>query len=450
MIFIHFKRFIIWTIITFLFGVFVSLAFLFSRDLTLNTVKLKEFQIYYSFLDKKKNYDSTEIQSHFNLLLSKKKYPLLPIAIISKDSCLENVLPYYNKRFNLSICNKINFSDLNSIDKKNIFNYYGDTIIEFNGKSYIFKKLTLTEKWLVGSVNNYYKLNDFNRFIQYITDNQEGLSWLSSIKSFKVFIYKSKFIWMIIIPFSILLYILFTLFYLKHTNKLKDLQKEKNKYLKEWDSLNTKTKKLIIEQTKLDQELHKKTILLEQNKVSSEEINILKDKNSNLLENIEQYIKELKILEQKEKNVAKQLSEISKKLTNAEKEKLIQENNKKIENIDQLWNYTPKWKERQQIENNVALRNKVTPFTISQAFICFEKVIENLVIKDNQENKNLTLHEQITYIFDHALLPINFENDLHQIRKARNLWFHSGQEPTSNTFDILLDMLDKTNTKPIL
>jgi len=73
-----------------------------------------------------------------------------------------------------------------------------------------------------------------------------------------------------------------------------------------------------------------------------------------------------------------------------------------------------------------------------------------MITKEDKEFSNLALVEQINMIFKRDLLPIQFENDLHLIRKARNKWFHSRKQPAKEIYDILLDILDKTNTQPLL
>lgn len=443
--YIHVKRFFIWFLITFLFGVIVSLSFLFSRDLTMNTVKINEFRIYYSFLNKESILIENEIKSHFDILLSPKNYPLLPIAVISQNNCIENVSEYYDKKFDLSICKNFNYDMLINQDKLNIHNYYQSEIIEYNGKSFIYKKFDGTNEWLIASIKDYYKLNDFNRFVKYITDDKEGLSWLSSAKSFKTFLGKSKFIWMIIIPFSCLLYIIFTLYYLKQTRKLRKLNKEKNDYIEEWNRLNKESKELISEQIIFEEELREN-----QNKRSIEEIQNLEIQNNLLLDDINKYIQKLKNIEEKEDILSHKLNEASKKLTDNEKEQILVDSLKKLNQLDLLWKYKPSWQERHKIENIVSLRDEFTPFTISQAFICFEKIIENLVIKEDIEYINMPLIAQINIIFERNILPIQFMDNLHSIRRARNRWFHAGKQPDKQTYDILLDILDKTNTQPLL
>lgn len=95
LIFIHLQRLIIWSFITFIFGIMVSLSFLFSREITLNTVKIIEFNIYYSFINKMKELNNSEILSNFEILLSPKEFPLLQIALITESDCVENVSKYY-------------------------------------------------------------------------------------------------------------------------------------------------------------------------------------------------------------------------------------------------------------------------------------------------------------------------------------------------------------------
>lgn len=448
--FVHFKRFSIWFLATFLFGIIVSLSFLFSRDLTLNNVKINEFKIYYSFLNKQNDFSKKETKSHFDVLVTYKKYPLLPIALVSKEECVENISDYYDRRFNLSICKEFDYHLLKNPNKLTIFNHYRSEIIEYNNKSFIYKKLDNSDRWLVARIKDYYKFKNTARFINYITDKREGLSWLSSFKSFKKFIKKSQFIWITIIPFSLSLFLLYTIYYLQQTKKFKDLNKEKDRYLLEWDMLNKKTKDLALEQVELEKELKEKLALDDANKSLSNEISKLEIKNKELISKINNNVRQLKVVETKEDYISNELNKASKKLTNNEQERILDDSLIKLNQIDLLWKYKPTWQERHEIENIVSLRDEFTPFTISQAFICFEKIIENIVIKEDEVFKNISLADQINLIFDRGLLPVEFRNDMHSIRKARNKWFHSGKQPNKESYDMLLDILDKTNTQPML
>jgi ribosomal protein S16 len=225
---------------------------------------------------------------------------------------------------------------------------------------------------------------------------------------------------------------------------------EKNKYINEWDNLNYNIKELINEQMTLEKELNEKSKLELKNDLLNEEINKLNSKNSQLIDNIEYHKNKLKEIEKNEDTISTKINTISKNLTELEKEKLLDDSLNKLNQIDLLWKYNPTWQERYIIENNVSLRDEFTPFTISQAFICFEKIIENLVVKNDESKKDLTLVEQINFIFEKGLLPSKFENDLHLVRKARNKWFHNGVQPPKEVFEILLDILDKTKTSPLL
>lgn len=449
--YIHLKRLFTWIIFTIILGILLSLALLFSKDLTLETVKKNQFNIYYSFLNKNDLSDEKFLQQNLNILLSNIKYPLLPLALIFNNKCIENINEYYAKRFDLSICKNINYDNLINLDISKIhYNDDGLKILEYNGKHYIFDKFENKDVWLLANIKDYYKSNHYQRFFKFITSGNEGLSWLSSFKSIKKFFNNSKFIWTILVPFSAILYLIFTFYYLKQSQKNKKLVEEKNKYINEWDNLNYNIKELINEQMTLEKELNEKSKLELKNDLLNEEINKLNSKNSQLIDNIEYHKNKLKEIEKNEDAISTKINTISKNLTELEKEKLLDDSLNKLNQIDLLWKYNPTWQERYIIENNVSLRDEFTPFTISQAFICFEKIIENLVVKNDESKKDLTLVEQINFIFEKGLLPSKFENDLHLVRKARNKWFHNGVQPPKEVFEILLDILDKTKTSPLL
>ncbi|WP_323594184.1 hypothetical protein [Aliarcobacter butzleri] len=417
----------------------------------MNEVKEYEFKIYYSFLNKNDLSDEKFIQNNLDILLSDKKYPLLPLALIFNNKCIENTNEYYAKRFDLSICKNIKYNDIINFDKSKIYyNEDGLKIFEYNGKHYIFDKFENKDVWLLANIKDYYKFNDYQSFFKFITTGNEGLSWLSSFKSIELFLKKSRFIWTILVPFSAILYLIFTFYYLKQSQKNRKLVEEKNKYINEWDDLNSSIKKLINEQITLEKELNEKSELELKNDLLNEEITKLNVRNQQLIDSIEFHKNKLREIEKIEDNISIKINNTSKNLTALEKEKLLDESLNKLNQIDLLWKYNPTWQERYIIENNVSLRDEFTPFTISQAFMCFEKIIENLVLKNDESKKDLTLIDQINFIFEKELLPLRFKNDLHLIRKARNKWFHNGLQPKKEVFDILLDILDKTRTTPLL
>lgn len=449
--YIHIKRLIVWISFTGIVGILLCLAFLFSRDLTLNTVKKNQFRIYYSFLENSDLTNEKLIQEKLDILLSYKRYPLLPLALISNNKCIENTNEYYSEKFDLSICKNIKYNDLLNLDKSKIYYEKDDLkIVEYNNKHYIFDEFGNKNIWLLANIKDYYKYDDFHNFFKFITDENQGLSWLSSLKSFETFLNKSKFIWSILIPVSFILYLVFTIYYIKMTKKTIRLIEEKDRYINEWNDLNTSIKELINEQIKLEKKLKRKAKLKKRNDLLNEELNKLNIRNLELINDIEEHKLKLKEIEKIEDNISIKINDTAKNLTELERGKLLDESLNKLSQIDLLWKYNPTWQERYKIENYVSLREEFTPFTISQAFMCFEKIIENLIVKNDESKKDLTLVDQINFIFEKNLLPSGFKNDLHLIRKARNKWFHNGVQPQKEVFDILLDILDKTKTSPLL
>lgn len=451
LMYIHIKRFLIWSFITIVFGIIISLAFLFSRDLTMNTVKINEFKIYYSFLNQMDNIDLNKTKENFNLMLSAKKYPLLPIALISDKYCMENVLPYYDQRFNLSICKTVNSKILTNLNDLDIFeDTYGSTIIELENKHFIYKKIDKDNVWLIASINNYYKSNGFSRFISFLMSGNEGLSWFTSLSSLKTFFIKSKFLWSVILPFSYILYFLFTFYYLRQTHSLKKLKLEKEKAISEWSGLNRKIQDLRTEQLILEEELKEKSQINTQNQLLNNEIDDLRKMNSNLISDIKVHLEQMRELELKENSLSQKMKNTSIKLTTDEKEEVLEKSLQRLGQLDLLWQYEPSWKERFEIENYVSLRDEFTPFTISQAFMCFERLIQQLVAKVDKEFKTLQLVDQINIIFDKNVLPIHYKEEMHSIRRARNQWVHQGKQPSKEIYNLLLDTLDKTEMKPLL
>ncbi len=445
MFLIHFKRFILWIMATVLIGIVISLASIFSRELTLNTVKINEFKIYYSFLNQETKHNEVLVKSQFDILLSPKKFPLLPIALIGKDTCIDNVNKYYNDRFNLSICNNLSYNQLKS-NEIEVQQYYDSQIIVYKKQYFLFKELEHTNSFLVARINDYYAKNDFSRFLIFLS-SKEGLSWLTSYNSFQTFLSKTQFIWFILLPLSVVLYLVLTMYFLNKTKKFNALNFEKEQLVQKWGEINNDIKNLSSEQDDLETKINEQG----KNSIASEvSLEDLQSKLDVVIEKKNNLIKSLKAIEEKEEILFQKINNALKNITTQEKENILKNIQVKQSQIDQLWKYTPTWQERHLIENNVSLRDDFTPFTISQAFICFEQIIESIVVKINDEYKDKNLIEQINIIFENNLWPAQFEQQLHSIRIARNKWFHHGKEPSKEVFISLLDVLDKTNTRPLL
>ena len=184
--------------------------------------------------------------------------------------------------------------------------------------------------------------------------------------------------------------------------------------------------------------------------ISKDEVKRLEQKNIKSEERVKEILKKIDAIENNEKQLRLELTKSLQKLTLQEKSNVGVENQSKLENIELLWRYEPSWLERKSIEEAVSLEKTHLPFTTTQAFIAFETLVEQLVIKDNYNNKYKTLEKQIDIIFSNNMLPFKYEEKFDSVRRARNFWFHAGKYPSIEVTEFLINMLHDANRTPVI
>ena len=155
------------------------------------------------------------------------------------------------------------------------------------------------------------------------------------------------------------------------------------------------------------------------------------------------------MLESKEHKLKKQLIQKLKHLEHSKKYAEYEAIHKKLHQLELLWRYDPSWGERKGIESIVSLKNTHLPFTLTQAFISFDKLILAKVQKydPKADGQNTNLFGNIQFIIEEYHLPMSMQDELHQIRKARNRWFHDGIYPTHEVIETLIKLLNDVNAK---
>lgn len=123
--------------------------------------------------------------------------------------------------------------------------------------------------------------------------------------------------------------------------------------------------------------------------------------------------------------------------------------------LKQLWRHEPTWTRRQQIETKVSLDKDNLPFTLTQAFIAFERHIDEEVEKcfegkELEEALDKTLIKKIGIISRDNNMTRSQQDLYHEIRKARNKWVHGAIYPSKELLERLLSALEKTDVAPPL
>ena len=120
-----------------------------------------------------------------------------------------------------------------------------------------------------------------------------------------------------------------------------------------------------------------------------------------------------------------------------------------IQTIKQLWTREFKWNNRLDLESNITTEATNIPFTLTIAFILFEnQFIDKYARKsDYYEIAAINLEKKIDLVCKEYNLSADVKEKFHEIRKARNKWFHYGKRPDTKIISDLLSVLEQYDIK---
>lgn len=439
------KRDTIWLVLTILLSILISLIQMYSRDITLDKVHRTEFNLIYKLFNDNP-LDRPNIQSILYPLLTKHNFALFQVAIVSKNSCFENTTHYYNRPL---LCST--FSNFDNLNLYTTFTEFETSNIleEKTSESYLIKKFNNSNEYLLAKTNFYSKNSEFSHFRYFLIHRYYQTN------GYKKIFEKGEFLFITIFLISFIIWFLNKLQYENYRKKYQEyIDKEKD--------LESKLYDVDTEYNNMKRKKYENEIMLEDSQVKLKNMYFKSDiEKKELLKKIddltmgqkelEQLFKEdedlIEILERERIELRKTLHLKLKKLELYEQNKnndLIYE---KLEKLEKLWRHEPSWIERKDIESLVALKDAHLPFTITQGFIAFDKLVLKLVKQYNPEiiESQTNLMNNINIIFKNGFLPLKYEQNFHDIRKARNEWFHAGIYPKLETIDFLVTTLEDTD-----
>lgn len=441
------KSDVAWLAWTVFLCLLVSIVQMYSRDITIDKVHRTEFNLLYKIFNEN-TIDRHNLQSTLEPLLTERRFALFQVAIISEDSCSENTKHYYN---NPLLCTTFQ-------DSKNLMPYTSltefetsDIIQEKISGSYLIKKFTDSNEYLIAKTNFYSKDSELSKFIYFIANRYYQANGYRKIYE------KGKFLFITIFFTSFIIWILTKLQYKKYRDNYNASIKKENDLQSKIDDIDTKY-------NELKNKKYENDIMLEEFELKFKTSNFQSDAQKKELETIINTLttskNELEKLLKEDENLIETLEREAielRKMVHLQLNKLEYHEQKekndsiynKLENLEKLWRHEPTWKDRKHIESLVSLKDAHLPFTITQGFIAFDKLVFNLAkqydiyLVESQTN----LINNINIIFNNGLLPLKYEQNFHNIRKARNKWFHAGIYPTIETIDFLINLLQDTDAE---
>lgn len=453
------KKNLFWILTTFILYILLATVTMYSRESTLNGVRILDFKI---LIETIKNLDEKNLDKKFEdianiLTFGDGQQVLFPLALLGENSCVDN-----SSQVGL-ICGKYsNANELNSkieeikntikpriYNDRNIYNIEGnDYVYEIfsDGKILIGKTGAYLGNGNIVPMYNFFK----NKWINYF------LSWNGDINEydgFKLTWKKTNGMFIIIFLVSFLLWILHKIQFKKYNLQYQTLKKQEIELNDNLNALDDKYNDLKLERYESEQVLIKLELeLSNMESKSAEEIEALNntiaqqkhehDELDKLVEDEEDYIEKLERERiELHKTINMQLSKLEEDVQK-EQNKLTFE---RLSKLELLWRYDPTWKERKEIESSASLKATHLPFTITLAFIAFENLVSKLAepYNKNLEKRDISLDVNIKLIFENERLPLKYNNDFHDTKRARNRWFHAGVYPQNSIINFLVPTLDE-------
>ncbi len=467
---------IIWMFITLAIILLINIAYMYSRDKTLSTVEKNDFKVfsklmYVALLNTRKFIkiaDALTIRPYHTK--NKSRQALFQIAMITPKKCVENGKSPRNKPF---LCKLFPNPDaIEDILKKTNttikIKQSGQIItrVEYSTKelglydprynAYLIQKRKNTHKWIIAKKRYYYGDSAWQHFYFFITKRYiQTTSFNSKWRHTKYSIY-------VILLASFFLWLFFKSRERQNSKKYRELISEANnikaKIINEENAYNTLKDKIYIleEDIRLEElKLTSGSMDRSQSKLALEGIRKKTVRQTQLHGASIKLKDEIISLEMRSEMLEELMDKNRVKLNIDKRDAEYRKMTLESKAVKQLWRHEPTWSRRKQIETTVSLIENNLPFTLTQAFIAFERHIENEVERlfEGQELEEVldkTLIKKINIISKEKKVSQNEQNLYHEIRKARNKWVHGAIYPSKELLEKLLSVLEKTDMSPPL
>ena len=437
-----------WIFLSIIVCILISLAQTLAREVTLDNVRAYDFKIIRAAIKHPKDVDGNYFQKIASELSTRDgSRVLFPLAIIDENSCSQNGKLISNNK----ICE--HFKNIEQWDAKtkseNFNNYYKVRYKFYSEEVYMYAELD-SRRILVGQAGNYLHLHgdDLAQIGEFITSRLPSY-YLSSIYGITSIYHKSK--WpMLIFFFSSTLALVISLSWIirKEKQHADELILAKNLVAQKESQCKLLQFKIDESNNLLSDRKDKLESLQSQLKNNEIELGIYEHNRESLLNDLIELDHQHAILKlnlndaeaEKHKLISK-LELATSRINNAEAKNELQSYQSKYNRIVKLWDSSTKWSQRREIEESVSIQQRV-PFTLSTGFIAFEAYVDDYykdLARQNHPNEVATLNEKIDLVIRKR--P-DLRATLHDIRVARNRWFHNGKNPEKRIIDDLLSIVN--------
>ena len=431
------RSFSIWMAVTFLFCMAIGLMQMFSREVTIDSVRSIDFQL---LTQAAKNADlqgeegKSEYLKLLGVLTRADGRAFFPVAVVEQEGCAENgSIPNLCERFK-------NKSEVDqSMAASKTIESYGNTILRTDDNGFFFVSMVDNGRsWLVGDAGQYlaFSYNSLKREAHFLKSSSKYITEPSGRSKLWS---KNRWIWLFSFMFSLSLWV--AVFQFKRQmkkridaayairNESENIISDKNNQL-----LALKIEKeqlsemLILEDSADDLELAKQRLMDTERQLSQVEDDFL----AALLEKDRQ---------------EDQISKLIRKVSNSERLNEFDDLSRNLNTLKRLWLTELNWLERYDTEYKIATSNpRRTPFTLFVAFTGWERYLKTMCKKNRIDaDGNMT---RINELVSNRKISQSQGNFLHEVRSSRNDWLHEGKYPSDKLVTRLLDFLENKQTQP--
>ena len=426
-----------WLLLTVIFCLIVGLLHMFSREVTLDSVRNIDFKLIQDF-STHYDFEQTEDRKRFKLaignLSAAEGKAFYPIATVGKGFCIEN-----GSLKNLCAAYP-NIGALEAaIDSGEMTEVYGTKILKTAEKNhYYIGELSGHPAWLIGEAGKYLafpvdsamrELTFLKNAHYYLLDNR-GQSKLWQ---------KNRWIWLFSFLVAIILWTGNFQYRLLIEKKVQNLYKKEDEVEAVISDKNNELTILNLQVDSLKNEIETE---LSQNELELLQLT-LAEAEKNLVMTEEDYLSALVEKDEFEE----ELTSLRKRLSSIAKAEDIEALSDQLNTLKSLWQKDFNWLERYDVESKIATNNKRrTPFTLFVAFSGLERYLKSTCYRysiDASDNEG-----RIEKLFEEGKISGKKKSLLNDARLARNKWLHEGKYPDQVLLNRLLDLLEKENTQP--
>ena len=430
-----FKSPAVWLFYTALFCLAIGLMQMFSREVTLDSVRNIDFKLIQDFTAQY-DLEQTQDKQRFKVAIENLSGPegkaFYPIAAIGTAFCIENSAASYLCRI---------FPDASAVEAAiasgKTTEISGTTILNTaDNQHYYVGELVGQSRWLIGEAGKYlaFPVDSKMRELAFL---KNAHYYLLDDRGRKKLWQKNRWIWLLSFILSISAWVVVSLRRRAQDKKVNKLYQKEVAVESIISEKNNELTVLKLRIGTLETEIEAESSQDEKNIIQQD----LKKVQNELLELEKEHYG---LIDEKE-GLESQLTSARRRLSSESKVKNMEALSGDLNTLKDLWQTDFKWTERYEVESEVATNNKDrTPFTVYVAFSAFERHLKNschrysIYGQDNESRVDKLLEAN-------KIRPAEGKF-LHRVRHARNKFLHEGKPPDAKLFSELLILLEEKGT----